>query len=133
MTIVIDASAFAHLYEPSSLMPVVVGALRDDPDWAAPEHLRLEVASALRGRFLGGHLTQAQFETALRDLARAQIESMPTAPLLPRIAELAPNATTYDAAYVALAEALDAPLLTVDAKLARIPGIRCEVRLLATG
>jgi predicted nucleic acid-binding protein len=51
-------------------------------------------------------------------------------PLMPRIWELRDNLSTYDAAYVALAEAMDTALLTGDARLARAPGIRCEVELL---
>jgi predicted nucleic acid-binding protein len=54
----------------------------------------------------------------------------PHGPLLSRIWELRDNLTVYGAAYVALAEALDAPLLTVDARLARAPGVRCQVELL---
>jgi predicted nucleic acid-binding protein len=47
-----------------------------------------------------------------------------------RIVALAANATAYDAAYIALAEALDADLLTSDARLARVPDIACTVRVL---
>jgi predicted nucleic acid-binding protein len=53
----------------------------------------------------------------------------PHAPLVPRIWELKENLTAYDAAYVALAEALDAPLVTMDERLARAPGIRAAVEL----
>ena len=59
------------------------------------------------------------------------IRRLPHAPLLPRIWALRDNLTAYDAAYVALAEAIGAPLLTADRKLARAPGIDCEVELLA--
>ena len=48
-------------------------------------------------------------------------------PLLPRIWELRENLTAYDAAYVALAEALDAPLLTGDERIARASGVRARV------
>lgn len=51
-------------------------------------------------------------------------------PLLARIWELRDNLTAYDAAYVALAEALDALLLTADGPLERAPGVRCEVEVL---
>ncbi len=53
----------------------------------------------------------------------------PHTTLLPRIWELRQNVTAYDAAYIALAETLDAPLITTDAKLARASGIRTEVEL----
>lgn len=51
-------------------------------------------------------------------------------PLIPRIWELRDNLTAYDAAYVALAEALRCPLVTSDARLAFVPGIRCEVEVI---
>jgi len=52
-------------------------------------------------------------------------------PLMTRIWQLRENLTAYDAAYVALAETLDAPLLTADRRLSRIPAARCEIRLIA--
>jgi predicted nucleic acid-binding protein len=60
-----------------------------------------------------------------------RIRRLPHGPLLPRIWTLRDNLTPYDAAYVALAEAIGATLLTADRKLARAPGIDCEVELLA--
>ena len=54
----------------------------------------------------------------------------PTLPLLPRVLALKENLMPYDAVYVALAEALCCPLVTMDGWLARSPGIRCEVQLL---
>jgi len=65
------------------------------------------------------------------DLADVGIRRYPHRALLPRIWELRHNVTPYDAAYVALAEVLDAPLLTADARLADASGIRCAVELLA--
>lgn len=113
---------------PAALL--VVDALGEDPVWAVPEHFRIEVANAVRGLMLGRLITREAFEEALGNLSRAHIEVFPTVPLLPRIGELADNATPYDAAYIALAEQLDAPVVTTYAKLERIPGIRCEVRTL---
>jgi len=55
---------------------------------------------------------------------------VPHAPLLERCWELRANLTVYDAAYVALAELIDAPLLTADAKLASVPGVTCAVEVL---
>lgn len=131
MTVVVDASAMAELLIGSALGTAVVDALTEDSDWAVPEHFRLEVASAMRGCLLGGLIDNAQFEDRLEWLARAEVDVFGTVPLLPRIAELAPNATTYDAAYIALAEQLGASVVTTDSKLAGIPGIRCAVRTLS--
>jgi predicted nucleic acid-binding protein len=69
-------------------------------------------------------------DLALADLADMRLERAPHGPLMPRIWGLRDNLTPYDAAYVALAEALDTVLLTGDARLARAPGIHCEVELL---
>lgn len=130
MTVVIDASAMAELLIGSPLGISVIDALAEDPDWAAPEHFRLEVANALRGRMLGGWMDADAFTERLDQLARADVDVYPSAPLLPRIGEFASNATAYDAAYLALAEHLDAVVVTTDAKLAGVPGTRCDVRLL---
>jgi predicted nucleic acid-binding protein len=69
-------------------------------------------------------------ERAIGRLQALRIERHTHSPLLPRIWGLRENVTPYDAAYVALAEALGVPLLTADARLANAPGIRCEVELL---
>ncbi len=130
MTVVLDASAMAEMLDPgSSLAILVIDALTSaDSDWAVPEHFRVEVANALRGLLLSGRLTREAFDDSIDRLARADVEVHATAPLLVRIAALAANATAYDAAYIALAETVGATVLTTDAKLERVPGIRCEVR-----
>ncbi len=63
-------------------------------------------------------------------MSRMALERYSHMPLLPRIWQLRDNLTAYDAAYVALAEALGAPLVTADARLARAAGVRCEVEVL---
>ena len=55
---------------------------------------------------------------------------MPAAPLLRRVWELRGNVSAYDACYLALAEALDATLLTADARLAAAPGMRCRIEVM---
>jgi predicted nucleic acid-binding protein len=67
---------------------------------------------------------------ALEDLADFPITRYPHTPLLSRIWELRHNVTAYDAAYLALAEALPAPLITRDAKLAAVAGHRARVELM---
>ncbi len=78
---------------------------------------------------LGGWLVAADAEAALSDFAELRIDRYDTAALARRIWELRDNLTTYDAGYVALAEALDCPLITADRRLARAPGIRCAIEL----
>ncbi|MEQ6903755.1 type II toxin-antitoxin system VapC family toxin [Nocardioides sp. YIM 152588] len=98
-------------------------------DLAAPDLVYLEVASVLRGRLGGGHLDLRRAELALTDLADLPLTVAPAARLLGRCWELRSNLTVYDAAYVALAEALATTLVTADARLARAPGPRCPVEL----
>ncbi|GAB2874585.1 type II toxin-antitoxin system VapC family toxin [Nocardioides pacificus] len=96
----------------------------------APELIDLEVASVLRGRLAGGHLESGRAELALADLADLPLQRAPHRPLLGRCWELRANLSVYDAAYVALAEALGADLVTADARLARAPGVRCRIEVL---
>ena len=97
---------------------------------AAPHVVDLEVVIALRRLLHRGELSLAAAERAIGTLQRLRIERHTHPELLPRIWDLRENVTPYDAAYVALAEALGVPLLTADARLADAPGIRCEVELL---
>ena len=92
-----------------------------------PDLLRLEVTSVLRRHLHAGRLTLDQASAALADLADLPIRVFPTAPLLARVWELRDNLSQYDACYVALAEALDATLLTADIRLANAPRIQCHV------
>jgi predicted nucleic acid-binding protein len=97
---------------------------------AAPALIDLEVASIWRGHWRAGRLPGRRAEVAIADLASMPLERAPHGPLMPRIWELRDNLSAYDAAYVALAEAMDTVLLTGDARIARAPGIQCEVELL---
>jgi predicted nucleic acid-binding protein len=88
----------------------------------APHLLDVEVAQVLRRYVLGGQVTEERGRMALEVLADLDLERHGHDALLPRIWALRRNLTAYDAAYVALAEALDAPLLTRDGRLANAPG-----------
>jgi predicted nucleic acid-binding protein len=96
----------------------------------APELLDLEVASAWRRAATSGRLPPRRAEQALADLAALPIARAPHQPLMERIWELRDHLTAYEAAYVALAEALECPLLTADEPLSRADGPRCEILLL---
>jgi predicted nucleic acid-binding protein len=96
----------------------------------APALLDVEVLQALRGRVRGGRLGAEPATRAVADLARLPIRRLDSVPLLERIWRLRDNVTAYDAAYVALAEALDAVLVTADARLAAAPGPRCRFEVL---
>ena len=96
----------------------------------APELIDLEVVSTLRRAARAGRLDDRRSGQVLTDLAALPLNRVPHLPLLSRIWELRDNLTAYDAAYVALAEALDALFLTADGPLGRASGVRCEVEVL---
>jgi predicted nucleic acid-binding protein len=75
-------------------------------------------------------LTTAEANAASEDLIGLPIAVYPTGPLLRRVWELRDNVTPYDACYVALAEALDCPLLTADVRLSNAPGARCSIEVM---
>lgn len=96
----------------------------------APALLPFEVDNVLRRRGSAGRLSRAELALARDGTARLPIALWPFEVVAPRVAELGQALTSYDASYVALAEFLGAPLLTADGRIARAPGIRCEVRLI---
>lgn len=97
----------------------------------APELIDLEVLSTLRRAARGGRLDERRSSQALDDLAALPLRRVSHLPLVPRAWELRDNLTAYDAAYVALAEALSALLLTADGAFEKVSGVRCEVEVLA--
>ncbi len=100
-------------------------------DLHAPSLLDFAVVSALRGLTLAGHLSVTRAQDLLTDFDDLPIQRWPSADALRRRAfQLRDNVSAYDAAYIVLAEALDCPLLTRDARLARSTGhnARVEVR-----
>jgi predicted nucleic acid-binding protein len=100
-------------------------------DLHAPTLVDYEIVSAVRGLTLAGHLSAVRAQDLLTDMDDLPIQRWPSADALRRRAfQLRDNISAYDAAYVALAEALDCPLLTRDARLARSSGhdARIEVR-----
>jgi len=93
----------------------------------APHVVDVEAAQVIRRFESRGDLGEARAREALEDLRAFPMRRYAHLVLLPRIWELRANLTAYDAAYVALAEALDAPLLTRDRRLAAAPGHRAQV------
>ncbi len=124
--IVIDASAWVDLATGVATARLV-NAATTNGHWLVPEHFRLEGLNAVRGRWLGRQISDLQFNALTAELISTDVDVWPTAPLLPRVRALAANANAYDASYIALAEEVGSPLVTSDAKLARVPGIRCRV------
>jgi predicted nucleic acid-binding protein len=130
--IVVDASAMLELLLRTEVgLRIEKKVLAARASTHAPHLLDLEVAQVLR-RFAGaGQLSAERGREALADLADLPLNRYPHDLLLPRIWELRQNVTAYDAAYLALAEALEAPLVTCDAKLASAPGHSAEVQVYA--
>lgn len=93
----------------------------------APHLIELEVASALQRLVRQRRLSASRAEQVLADLLRLPLRRHRTTALLPRIWQLCGNLTPYDASYVALAERLGLPLVTVDRRLARAPGHQARI------
>lgn len=130
--IVVDASVLANaLADDEESGRRARARLAGDPDLHAPELVDLEVLSVLRRRLLHGDLGEERAATALLDLGDLALERYPHRALTGRAWQLRTNMTPYDASYVALAEALGCALVTADGPLARAPGSRCPVELLA--
>lgn len=128
--IVVDASVLVDLLRRFEDRGAIENRLlRGDENLHAPHLVDLEITHALRRFVLIGDMPPARAEEALEDLADIRIDRYPHSVLLPRIWELRDSLTAYDAAYVALAEALEAPLVTRDARLARTRGHRARIEL----
>ncbi|MBO9569224.1 MAG: type II toxin-antitoxin system VapC family toxin [Cellulomonas iranensis] len=125
--LVVDASAvLAVLLDPGTRGEQAARHARD-ARLVAPDLLGYEVLNVLRRRRASGHLTTNQADLAVRTWDELPVELWALAPLQDRVWRLAHNLSAYDAAYVALAEHLDAPLLTGDHRLAAAPGVGCTV------
>lgn len=132
--IVLDSSAAVEWLLGRPAAPGIAERFRD-PEVAihAPSLLGVEVASALRGLVLGGHMSPDRGALALADLEAADITMHDPTPLLPRAWTLRANLSSYDAVYVALAEVLGATLITGDARIARAPGVAAPVDVIRVG
>ena len=120
MVIVTDASAVVDLLTGDvERRQAIRDELRAARGVHAPDLLTLEVLSALARATRRKAMTAPERRAALDAYASLRISRHRSHPLWPRIARLTVRHSSYDAAYVALAEMLDAPLLTTDARLAR--------------
>jgi predicted nucleic acid-binding protein len=98
--------------------------------WYPPDLVDVETVAVFRKGGGAGEPPARHLRVAVEDLLALPVVRVPSGPLMRRAYELRANLTAYDAAYVALAEALDCALLTADARLARAPGLRCPVELI---
>jgi predicted nucleic acid-binding protein len=130
--IVLDASAVIELVL-NTRNGSLVGERISDPGESlhAPHLLSVEVAEVVRRYVAADSIGAEVGEAALADLATLDIARYEHEPLLPRVWELRANLTAYDAVYLALAEVLDAPLVTFDARLGTAPGHMAHVVVLS--
>jgi len=129
--IVVDASAVLELLLRTSKSGLVEERLLTPGETLhAPALLDLEVAQVLRRYVMRDQITARRAAGALDLLAAMPLQRYTHEPLLARVWGLRANLTAYDAAYVALAEGLGAPLVTCDARMAGAPGIRATVEVM---
>jgi predicted nucleic acid-binding protein len=128
--IVVDASALLELLLRTPTARAVEKRVFETRETLhAPHLLDVEVAQVIRRYAANGEIDSERGRTALADLADLTLYRYPHDFLLPRVWDLRNNLTAYDAVYVALAEALDAPLLTCDRRLAAAAGHHARVEL----
>ena len=128
--IVIDASALVELLLRGPAAETIEARL-SAPGLAlcAPHLIDVETTQAIRRHALKGDIAAERGELALTRLAELRLRRYPHTALLPRIWRLRDNVSAYDAAYLALAEVLDAPLLTRDRRLAAAAGHSAKVEI----
>lgn len=125
---ILDASALIEwLLQRSPLGPAVATELSRARSLHTLDFTQLEVLSGMRRLEARRELDERRAEQALADLTAISFGRHTASPLLARIWELRHNQTPYDAAYLALAEALSMPLLTTDRRLARSAGHRATI------
>jgi predicted nucleic acid-binding protein len=129
--IVLDASAAVEWLLQTSTGARVAGRILSSRETLhAPHLLDVEVIQVLRRHAAQGAIAASRAEEALQDLLDLRLRRYPHRFFLRRVWELRDNLTAYDALYVALAEALDATLLTCDGKLALAPGHHARVEVI---
>jgi predicted nucleic acid-binding protein len=114
--IVIESSAMVDALVGAAVNPELLSLLATE-DLHAPALLDFEVASALRGHALAGKLGEPRLGEALTDFANFRVERYQMTDQLGSVVALRNNFTAYDAAYLVLAQALCAPIVTADGKL----------------
>lgn len=125
--VVVDASVLVEAL-------LIDGAARvrlAEANLQAPELIDAELLSVLRRLVLAGRLPEQHALQALATSQQLGLRRHASRHLWPRAWELRANLSAYDALYVALAEQLGATLLTADARVARAPGLKCPVEVMA--
>lgn len=126
MTIVADASTVVAALVDGGPAGTWAADLLARAPITAPHHMPIEVANILRRAALSGDISRDTASLAHSDLGELRAHLYPYEALADRAWDLRQNITIYDACYVALAEGLGVPLVTLDLRLTRASGPRCE-------
>ena len=125
--IVIDSSVLIAALVEDTEDAVWARTLAADPDMHGPELVLAETMNGIRRSELNQAVSTVQAEFARNDLLRIGLNLYPFAPFAERIWDLRHNLTCYDAWYVALAETLGCPLVTLDHRMSRASGVQCQI------
>lgn len=131
--VIVDASCLGEVLTKAPAAEAVRRRLEADPDQAAPHIVDVEVFGVVRREHLLGRLDRTEAIQAVESLRAWPAERYGHRLLLSRAWELRDTVRGWDAMYVALAEALDAVLLTTDQRLANASGPRCLIEAITTG
>ena len=127
MTTVVDASVLVAALVGSGRQGRWAETAVAQGSLAGPELILAETSNTLRCLERANKISRLEATSAHGDLQRLDMELFPFAPLAERVWALRHNLTSYDAWYVALAEALDCPLVTLDRRLSRASGPECDI------
>jgi predicted nucleic acid-binding protein len=126
VNVVVDASALVAALADGGTDGAWATEVLEGAALTAPHLMPIEAANILRRAALAGAISATTAALAHGDLLDLRVQLWSYSPLAERCWELRENLTTYDATYVALAELLDVPLVTLDRRLAAAPGPRCR-------
>jgi predicted nucleic acid-binding protein len=130
--VIVDASALLEFLLQTPLGARVEARLfRDDEELHAPHLVDVEVVQGLRRLVRSGELSSGRADEAIADLGDLDLHRHAHLDLLARAWRLRDNISAYDAMYIALAEALDAPLVTCDRPLGNASGHRARIEVVA--
>ena len=127
MTAVIDASVLVASVVNDEREGLWATSILTAKSLAGPELVLAESCNVLRRMELAGRISRLESTSSFRDLLELEFLLFPFPPFAERIWALRSNLTTYDAWYVAVAEELNCPLFTLDARLCRATGPTCEI------
>jgi predicted nucleic acid-binding protein len=128
--LVVDASCLFEVVADTPRAGEIAARLAADADQMAPQVIDVEVLGVIRAHYLRGLLDGTAAGQAVADLRDWPGERIGNRWLLDRAWELRDSVRGWDAFYIAVAEAFEAPLLTLDARLACAHGIRCDIEVL---